>query len=184
MRWCRRERGKLARGPRVPCKSSPEARSRGSVGGEGMSGRSKTGAVTLLDVATRAGGDRSVVSRVLSDDPRLNIRDETRARVLEVVAELDYRPNAVARSLRTQRADTYGLLIPDFGNPVYASIIQGAEAAAVARDCVLMTGSIGSGTEQAAHHLDVIGRGRVDGLLVAGDQADREQLAELDRRAI
>lgn len=141
-------------------------------------------AITLLDVATRAGVDRSVVSRVLSDDPRLNIREETRERVLDAVRALDYRPNALARSLRTRRADTYGLLIPDFGNPVYASIIQGAESAAIARDCVLMTGSVGAGAEQAAHHLDVIGRGRVDGLLLAGDHTDRAQLDELDRRGI
>ncbi|MDO8188186.1 LacI family DNA-binding transcriptional regulator [Conexibacter sp. JD483] len=141
-------------------------------------------AVTLLDVATRAGVDRSVVSRVLSDDPRLSIRDETRARVLAAVRELDYRPNALARSLRTRRADTYGLLIPDFGNPVYASIIQGAEAAAIARDCVLMTGSVGAGPAQAAHHLDVIGRGRVDGLLLAGDHTAGASLEELDRRGI
>lgn len=140
--------------------------------------------VTLLDVATRAGVDRSVVSRVLSDDPRLNIRDETRERVLAAVRELDYRPNAMARSLRTRRADTYGLLIPDFGNPVYASIIQGAEAAAMARDCVLLTGSIDGDAAQAARHLDMIGRGRVDGLLLAGDRAEREQLAELDRRNV
>lgn len=141
--------------------------------------------ITLLDVATRAGVDRSVVSRVLSDDPRLNIREETRERVLDAVRALDYRPNAAARSLRTRRADTYGLLIPDFGNPVYASIIQGAETAAIARDCVLMTGSVGAGgAEQAAHHLDVIGRGRVDGLLLAGDHTDRAQLDELDRRGI
>jgi LacI family transcriptional regulator len=54
----------------------------------------------------------------------------------------------------------------------------------MARDCVLMTGSIDGGAEHAAHHLDTIGRGRVDGLLLAGDQVDREQLAELDRRNV
>ncbi|MGX6449293.1 LacI family DNA-binding transcriptional regulator, partial [Patulibacter sp. S7RM1-6] len=142
-------------------------------------------AVTLMDVARRAGVDRSVVSRVLSGDPALNVREETRERVLEAVRELDYRPNAAARSLRTKRADTYGLLIPDFGNPVYTEIIRGAETAARARECVLMTGSTaGEDDERGGWQADIVGRGRVDGLLLAGDHVEPEQLGQLDARGV
>jgi LacI family transcriptional regulator len=127
--------------------------------------------ITLAHVAARAEVDRSVVSRVLTGDPRLNVRPETRQRVLDAVAALDYRPNLIARSLRTQRADTFGLVIPDFMNPIYASIITGAEVAAAARGCVLLTGSLTNGEVAIDQYLDLLGRGRVDGLLLAGAEA-------------
>src|SRR4030081_1950564 len=92
--------------------------------------RATSGKVTLTDVAALAGVDRSVVSRVINDDPNLNIRPQTRQRVLDTIKKLDYRPNAAARSLRTARAYMFLLFIPDFANPVYAEIIKGAEMAA------------------------------------------------------
>jgi LacI family transcriptional regulator len=119
--------------------------------------------VTLADVAAHAGVDASVVSRVLSRDPRLNIRDATRDRVLRSVQVLDYRPNELARGLRTSRAKAFGLLIPDFANPVYSSIIAGAEAAATELGYLLVTASLAGQTA-------VLGEGRVDGLLLAGPE--------------
>ncbi|TDD64965.1 LacI family transcriptional regulator [Jiangella aurantiaca] len=130
---------------------------------------------TLADVATRAGVDRSVISRVLSGDPRLLIREETRQRVLDAVRDLGYRPNVAARTLRTRRTGTLGLLIPDYANPVYAEIIKGAEAAAAERDCVLLTGSANAATELNSY-LDLLGQGRVDGLLLAGELTSRAVL--------
>jgi LacI family transcriptional regulator len=124
--------------------------------------------VTLKDVAERAGVDRSVVSRVINNDPVLNIREETRNRVRRAVEELDYRPNAIARSLRTSQAGSYGLLIPDFTNPIYTLIIRGAEAAAARADHLLLTGSISGESFEPERYVELLARGRVDGLLLAG----------------
>jgi LacI family transcriptional regulator len=124
--------------------------------------------ITMADVARYAKVDSAVVSRVLSHDPNLSIRDETRARVLATVQALGYRPNAAARSLRTARSGTLGLFLPDFNNPVYAEIITGAEAAAAARGYVLVTGSSSAVGVTAQTYLDLLGQGRVDGLLLAG----------------
>lgn len=138
---------------------------------------------TLVDVAARANVDRSVVSRVLSGDARLNVRPATRERVLVAVAELGYRPNTTARSLRTARAHTYGLLIPDFTNPVYAAIITGAQAAAAAQGCLLLTGSSAGGSFGVEEYVDLLSAGRVDGLLLAGTPADGDfdkRLGSLD----
>ncbi|MQA77423.1 MAG: LacI family DNA-binding transcriptional regulator [Streptosporangiales bacterium] len=138
--------------------------------------------VTLADVATLARVDRSVVSRVINGDPRLNVRPETRQRVLDTVEKLGYRPNAAARSLRTARAYMYGLFIPDFANPVYAEIIKGAEAAAGRLGFGLMTASsvgVGLGVE---HYADLLAQGRVDGMLFAGEESGRELERLRDRR--
>lgn len=126
--------------------------------------------VTLSDVAAHAGVDASVVSRVLSRDPRLNIRNDTRDRVLNSVKVLDYRPNELARSLRTSRAKAFGLLIPDFANPIYASIITGAEAAAAEMGYMLVTGSLAVQAADEPAYLRLLGAGRVDGLLLAGSE--------------
>jgi LacI family transcriptional regulator len=140
--------------------------------------------VTLADVARKARVDKAVVSRVVNDDPLLNIRPETRARVTAALEELDYRPNAAARSLRTARAGTVGLIIPDFANPVYAEIITGAETAAAARGCALMVGSYTADRGGAQGYLDLLGQGRVDGVLLAGGAITDEEQEVLEDRGL
>lgn len=138
--------------------------------------------VTIADVAARAGVNRAIVSRVSNNDPRLAIRDSTRQRVLKAIEDLGYRPNVAARSLRTARAGTVGMLIPDFANPAYTAIIKGAEIAAAAAGSVLLTGSIEGAGKSADNYLQLLGNGRVDGLLLAigGHRAsDEESLARL-----
>ncbi|WP_331532215.1 LacI family DNA-binding transcriptional regulator [Pseudonocardia sp.] len=134
--------------------------------------------VTLNDVALLAGVDRSVVSRVVNDDPKLSVRPETRRRVQETITKLGYRPNAAARSLRTARAYMFGLLIPDFADPVFAEIISGAERAAGALGYGLMTASSSGVRLGLTQYLDLLGQGRVDGLLFAGEDSGHE-LAQL-----
>jgi LacI family repressor for deo operon, udp, cdd, tsx, nupC, and nupG len=84
--------------------------------------------VTIKDVAARAGVSRQTVSRVLNDEGV--VAEATRARVLAAIDELGYRPNAIARSLVSQRTYTLGLLTADFNDYTHARIIEGAEAEA------------------------------------------------------
>lgn len=65
----------------------------------------------MNDVAQRAGVSHQTVSRVLNDHP--NVRQETRKRVLEAVAELGYRRNSAARALVTHRSATIGIVSSD-----------------------------------------------------------------------
>src|SRR6266567_3863716 len=69
--------------------------------------------VTLKDVAALAGVHPATASRALNDETRLLVRRETAERVLAAADSLGYRPNTVARSLRTRRSHTVGVLIPD-----------------------------------------------------------------------
>jgi len=123
------------------------------------------GRITLADVARAAEVDLSLVSRVLRGEP-VKVREETKQRILHHAQDLGYRPNAIARSLKSAKAGAYGLVIPTFNNPVYAQIITGAEAAAAQLDCVMMTMS-GEGWNRT-NWLEMLDGGRVDGLLVAG----------------
>ncbi|MCU1682317.1 MAG: Transcriptional regulator, LacI family [Amycolatopsis sp.] len=131
-------------------------------------GRRKPSRVTLVEVATLARVDPSVVSRVINSDERLVIKDETRARVVAAIKQLRYHPNAAAQSLRTAQSGTFGLLIPDFANPIYAEIIKGAEQTATEHDALLLTGT--ALEDRPERYVRMLASGRVEGLLLASDR--------------
>lgn len=78
--------------------------------------------LTSKDIARRAGVSQATVSRVLNNHQ--SIAPETRARVLDVLAASDYRPNELARSLITQRANAIGVVIDDITNPFYPELVD------------------------------------------------------------
>src|ERR1700747_2080399 len=82
---------------------------------------------TLRDVATAAGVHPATASRALNPGTRLLVSEETARRVSEAADRLGYRPNPVARSLRTRRSFTVGVLIPDQNNPLFPPIVRGLE---------------------------------------------------------
>ena len=77
------------------------------------------GRITIKQIADLAYVSRSVVSRVLNDHP--NVSPDTRQRVLKVIEEYNYRPNAAARSLATDRTHEIGILAPRWQNDVLSS---------------------------------------------------------------
>jgi LacI family fructose operon transcriptional repressor len=81
--------------------------------------------VSIKDVAEAAGVSTATVSRVLSNG--LHVRPEVRERVIAVVERLGYRPNRVARSLRSQQSNTIGLIVSDIRNPFFTSISRAVE---------------------------------------------------------
>src|ERR1700728_4755563 len=82
---------------------------------------------TLRDVAAAAEVHPATPSRALNPGTRLLVSEETARRVIEVADRLGYRPNPVARSLRTRRSNTIGVLIPDLNNPLFPPIVRGLE---------------------------------------------------------
>jgi LacI family transcriptional regulator len=85
---------------------------------------------TIVDVARHAGVSWNTVSRVINGDP--SVRPETREVVLQAIRELDYVPNAAARSLKNSRTRTIGLIVSFLNDAVFHPIIAGIEA--VVRD--------------------------------------------------
>lgn len=81
--------------------------------------------VSIKDVAEAAGVSTATVSRVLSNG--LHVRQEVRDRVMETVERMGYRPNLVARSLRSQQSNTIGLIVSDIRNPFFTSISRAVE---------------------------------------------------------
>jgi LacI family transcriptional regulator len=124
---------------------------------------------TIQDVARRAGVSRQTVSRVLNN--KGEVRPGTRDRVLAAIEELNYRPNAVARSMVRGHTCTLGCISPSLTDFTFASIIEGAQAEARRLGYFILTGS--APTEQEVESLleEFLHR-QVDGLIVFNPYAD------------
>ncbi|WP_427924981.1 LacI family DNA-binding transcriptional regulator [Streptomyces sp. cg40] len=77
---------------------------------------------TMHDVAQRAGVSLKTVSRVVNEEP--SVSERTRQRVTAAIIELDFRPNAVARNLRTGRTGLVGLALPRLTQPYYSTLAE------------------------------------------------------------
>ncbi|GAA0472521.1 LacI family DNA-binding transcriptional regulator [Streptomyces sp. NPDC046215] len=129
----------------------------------------------IKDVAERAGVSVATVSRVLNGrSPVATTRD----RVLAAVAELGYRPNVVARSLRTARTRTLGLVISDLRNPFFTELADAVEQEARALRYSLIIGNAGESPEQQDDHIRTLLDRRIDGLLVSSAGTGSAMLAE------
>lgn len=93
---------------------------------------------TLADVAAKAGVTKSVASRVINNRDTINVRPETRQRIIDAVRDLQYQPHAMARALAESRTRVITMLVPDLSNPAYDRILQGALEAASSRQHILM----------------------------------------------
>lgn len=133
----------------------------------------------MRDVAAAANVDISTVSKVLSGG-NISVRPETRARIEQTVEALGYRPNASARGLRLSRTGTFGMLVPDFTNPVYAQIIRGAVREAETRGRVMLLAELDPGHSPEVY-LRLVHERRIDGLLVATARSHSPVLSLLDR---
>ncbi len=122
---------------------------------------------TLKDVADEVGVHVSTVSRALNPATRHYIRPEVAERVLEASARLNYRPNAAAYSLRTNRTRIVGIVIPDIANPVFPPIIRGIEE--VLSQQGYMSILVNSEARNAQHSsvISALAARGVDGLIVA-----------------
>jgi len=136
---------------------------------------------TLRDVAAAAGVHVSTVSKVLGETG-IVVRPETRDRIMTAVRELRYRPNASARSLRLKRTGALGMLIPDFTNPVYATIVRGAVRRAEELGYVMLLAEIRANAPEAYRHLVL--ENRIDGLIIATARASGSLARELRRENV
>lgn len=121
--------------------------------------------ITMRDVAVRSGVSISTVSRVITG--AVPVDPATADRVREVIAELGYRPNLLARSLRRQETRTIGLVVPDNSNPFFAEVARAIEDAGFADGYnVVLCNSDLSAVKQASY-IDALLAKRVDGLILA-----------------
>lgn len=135
--------------------------------------------VTIYDVAREANVSMATVSRVVNANQ--NVKPATRKKVLKVIEELGYRPNAVARGLASKKTTTVGVIIPDISNSLYAELARGIEdIATMYRYNIILSNSDQNENKELQLLETMLGK-QVDGIVFMSDVISAELLYEMKR---
>jgi LacI family transcriptional regulator len=139
---------------------------------------------TIHEVAKRAGVSPTTVSHVINNTRFVS--KEVKERVNEAMAELQFQPNALARSLRRGKTHTLGLILPDSANPFFAEIGHGIEATAFNLDYSVILCNTEGNVDKERLYLNVLSNKRVDGIILVsvGEQEDLLRVLQTYRRPL
>lgn len=125
----------------------------------------KIGQATIKDIATELNVSASTVSRALKDYP--GISDETKRKVKEVADKLNYRPNAIALSLRKSRSFTIGVIIPEVVHFFFSTVISGIEEVAFSRGYNVILTQTNEKLSREMSSIETMLSNQIDGFLVS-----------------
>lgn len=135
---------------------------------------------TIREVARRAGVAVSSVSRVLNDHPDVSLRMQER--VLAAIEELGYEPNLLAAGLRKGSSRTVGFVVSDLLNPLFASMVTGAQRVLNQSSYAAVIAASGDEADRDAEMAGVLRRRRVDALIASlADETNPRVIMELER---
>lgn len=135
--------------------------------------------VTIYDVAREANVSMATVSRVVNGNQ--NVKPATRKKVLKVIEEMGYRPNAVARGLASKKTTTVGVIIPDISNSMYAELARGIEdIATMYRYNIILSNSDQNQNKELQLLETMLGK-QVDGIVFMSDVISADLLYEMER---
>lgn len=153
---------------------------RASVKLERNAGVSSSRTPTLKDVATDAGIHVATASRALSSTHAYLVNEATRKRVLESAQRLGYRVNSVARSLRSGKTGTVGVLVFDLANPFTATVLRGVDRVLESTGHLSVVMETHNNPETLRRAIERLTENRVDAIIVAAAHlADRDYLLEV-----
>jgi LacI family transcriptional regulator len=139
---------------------------------------------TLRDVASAAGVHPATASRALNDATRSLVRPATVARVREVAATLGYQVNPIARSLKTSKSETVGVLVPDLTNPLFPPIVRGIEDTLAANGYTVVTANTDNDPVRTSANFTAMLARQVDGFIVATALLDDPFMHEAAQRGV
>ena len=128
---------------------------------------------TIYDVAGAAKVSLATVSRVMNNPEKVN--PETRARVLKVIKELGYRPNAIARGLASRKSTTVGIVMADVSRAATAQLLGGIIDIAKKYDYAMKVFSMAE-HEDIKEAIRTVVAEQVDGILFLNDELESEQM--------
>jgi LacI family transcriptional regulator len=137
------------------------------------------GSVTIRDVARVAKVHPGTVSRALNEETRALVSPKTAERVIRAANQVGYRPNRIARGLKTHRSHTIGVLIPDITNPLFPPILRGIEDRLDSAGYTSLIVNTDNDPERERVHMEAMRARQVDGFIAATARLDRELLEEL-----
>ena len=141
-------------------------------------------APTLRDVAQLAGVHPATASRALNPQTRPLVNADTARKVLRAAESIGYQPNPIARSLKTSRTSTVGLVIPDLTNPLFPPIVRGIED--VLTDAGYSAWIVNTDNDPAREErlVDSLRSRQVEGLIVATARRTHPLLGRLHQQGV
>src|ERR1700716_822525 len=149
--------------------------------------RSLPSAVTIKDVAERSGFSSATVSIVLNNAPLARyIPDTTKGRIQRAAAQLGYRPTLFARSLRSQRSHTVGIMVFDMTDPYCTLVLRGMENALYQSSFLPILTDVHNERSRFERYLEMLLDRRIEGLVVLANWlfVDINVLADLEKNNI
>ncbi len=140
---------------------------------------------TITDIAHKLGVSVTLVSFVLNGKSKeMRISDEMTARVLEMAESMNYRPNYLARSLRTGKSQTIGVILADISNPFFARLARFIEIEASKKGYMVVFSSSDERKSKFATQLEILKDRHVDGLILTPPIGSEKLLTGLKKDGI
>lgn len=133
--------------------------------------------VTIKDIAKLAGVSTTTVSKIINGKDN-DISSATIERVSEIIGELHYSPNTIARSMVTKKTKTIGLIIPDVRNPFFTDLTRGAEDVANERGYSIFFCNTDDDLSKEIKYINNLIEKQVDGIALAGAAVRDKALEE------
>lgn len=138
--------------------------------------------ITINEVAIKAGVSTATVSRVLNG--QIGYSEKTKEKVLKAMKELNYSPNAMARSLASNTTSTIGVLVPYIPTSIASTILYGLETAAGDKGYSVIISNTGKEGERTTKSLELMVEKRVDGIVIISESIKEEYYKTLENMKI
>lgn len=135
--------------------------------------------VTIKDVAKKAGVSIASVSRVINDSKP--VTPETKEKILKVIKETGYKPNAMARGLKKNESGLIGLITPDMENGTFAELVKGIESVIEKNSMNLIVSNSKGEIERELKELHIFKEQQLDGIIFSGVKFTKEHKEYFDR---
>lgn len=138
-------------------------------------------AVTISDIAKKAGVSSATVSRVLNDSGY--VKQSTREKIEAAIKEMNFTPSAIARSLSKNETNTIGVFVPDITNSYFGEVIKGISEVAEANNLNIILFNTDNYLEKEVRALNVLKEQRIKGIIMTpgfGEENNKEYIETIN----
>lgn len=141
--------------------------------------------ISLKDIAEAAGVSTALVSFVLNGKGKeYRVGEETARRILKIANDMNYHPNLAAKSLRSGKTKTIGLVVSDISNPFFSQLARVLEDEATKRGYTVLFGSSDEDTDKMNRVVSNLINKGVDGLIIVPCENSEKSIASLVKNNI
>lgn len=138
----------------------------------------------MKDIAQKLGVSTALVSYVLNNQLVDRINKETAEKIRQLAREMDYQPNYIAKSLKSKKTNTIGLIVSDISNPFSGNIARIIEDEAKKINYTVIFGSADESYKKSQDLINVLLSRQVDGFIIAPAEGSEKQLMLLKQQAV